>query len=782
MKQWKKITIFIIFLISAVGIIFILYTGNDGETKEQEQAISEEQEKDAEERQIVQAQTEDETAPQTKDETSLQAEEDLQEPSENETESFPVTAVSLNGGEFNRAVFYSEGRYCYSNGDYYGYTFDENILYGYLSEDGTQVTPCIYSEAEPFSEGLACVCLDGKYGYIGKDGETVLPFIYDQASSFLEGVAYVSQGEEYGLIDKNGDMVLKLTDCDSISSFREGAAFFSRDGRYGYMGKSGRILVEPVYEDAGYFYGGRAAVVKNGFCGVIDKNGREILPTEYFSIRLKGSCIIAMKEDTFYFFDNNGKEVSSGVWDSVGDLEDMFYIYQDGKEGMADENGKIVIEPGYESVRPIAGKELVIVENEDGQYGVLNYEGEVKVPFIYSTISSRDIADGILYVVDASSEKEGCLDVNDFSVKIPMMYDGIYDFTEERAVAELDEKYGVIRYDGTQEMPFVYDRIELFSDGSMAVWTESTAELTDNQGNLIFTGQCDGVRQCGNGYEISRDMEERFIDKQGRVIASGYMRCDSVYGAENTYVLDNGKLLITGEENGKDIEDILLTNQITPKIKPFMELLKEGEITTDTAGPEVKHNLGNMRQCRKFVKLYRIGDAAETMLCFYAEPWKFWNFRESYSALFAVRNGQAQQLIGASECGGSLRGDYVCFWYDKMEKTWKPGTSGAWGGFAGYAYSSEVYNLQKGQANLDVSFIYYNQSANNYSEEDRLQNASLFYDEEDKSCTKETILEEEGLSEYRVDEKRVTKEEYDALDTRYLCYLPYRTEMGYLGY
>ncbi|MBD5552341.1 MAG: hypothetical protein HDQ96_14420 [Lachnospiraceae bacterium] len=42
MKQWKKITIFIIVFISAVGIVFKLYTGNDGETEEREQAISEE--------------------------------------------------------------------------------------------------------------------------------------------------------------------------------------------------------------------------------------------------------------------------------------------------------------------------------------------------------------------------------------------------------------------------------------------------------------------------------------------------------------------------------------------------------------------------------------------------------------------------------------------------------------------------------------------------------------------------------------------------------------------
>lgn len=701
-----------------------------------------------------------------------------QVPSENEPTSFSVTAVSPNGEEIYRTVFYSEGRYCYSG----GYRdMDENVRYGYLSEDGTQVIPCVYSEAAPFSEGLACVCMDGKYGYIGKYGETVLPFIYDQASSFLEGVAYVSQGEEYGLIDKNGDMVLKLTDCDSISSFREGAAFFCRDGRYGYMDKSGRILVEPIYGDAGYFYEGCATVMRNGLYGVIDKNGREILPTEYYSVSPEKNCIIAKKEDTYYFFDKDGKEVSKGEWDSVSDWYNAFYIYKEGKKGIANENGEIVFEPVYENVSLIAGKELVIAKDESGLYGVLDYEGQVKVPFNYSTISSRDAAGGILYVVDASGEKTGCLDINDFSVKIPMLYDRMDDFTEDRAVAVMDEKYGIICYDGTQEMPFEYDRISLFSDGSMALWTESTVELTDNQGSLIYTGQCDGVAQCGNGYAISRDMEDSFIDKQGRVIVSDYITRYSVYGAENAYVLGNGKLLITGEEEGQDIGDILLTNQITPNIRPFMEFLKEGEITTDTGGPEVRLNMDELREFRKFVKLYRIDDAEETMLYFYAEP-KGWGFYESYSALFAVRNGQTEQLISASECDGSLRGDYVCFWYDKTEKTWKPGTQGTWGGFSGFACSREVYHLQKSQANLEVSFMCYDQSARNYSEEERLQNAGLFYDVEGNPCTKETILEKEALSEYRVNEKQVTKEEYDALETKYLCYLPFRSEMGFLRY
>lgn len=132
------------------------------------------------------------------------------------------TVFEVSTGEDIDWAIWSEGVYCYGNGD----------LCGYLSEAGDSITPCIYEEATPFSEGLACVYRDGKYGYIGKDGETALPFVYDQASSFREGVAYFSIGEEYGFINKEGKVVLELTGCDSVSSFREGLAYFSVDGGY----------------------------------------------------------------------------------------------------------------------------------------------------------------------------------------------------------------------------------------------------------------------------------------------------------------------------------------------------------------------------------------------------------------------------------------------------------------------------------------------------------------------------------------------------------------------
>lgn len=475
--------------------------------------------------------TERQENPVGEQEDPAKQQEDLAEQgdsSEAADSSDSIVVISPEGEKIEWAV-YSEGVYCYRN--VRNYASDEGGLYGYLSEDGREITPCIYSEASPFSEGLGCALLDGKYGYIGKDGETVLPFIYDQASPFREGVAYFSIGEQYGLIDREGNVILELTDCDSISSFREELAYFSVDGLYGYMDQSGKTVIESVYEDAGYFYGGLAVVMRGGFLGVIGKDGRKILPLEYEDVTLEEACITARKEGMFYFFDRDGREVSSGSWDEVskgGDGKDVFYLYQNGKEGLVDRTGRIIWEPIYERFTVIPGKELVIMQDENGKYGVLDYDGQIRVPFLYSDIycvgnqGARYVpgaADG-LYVTDAATGKKGYLSMEDFSVKIPAIYDSLSDFTEDRAVARLDGKEGIVRYDGTVEMPLEYDAISLFSDGSMAVKEKDTWELTDKNGDPLFAIVCDTVSEWGDGYRVSAEDNYSFYDRQGSEIVA----------------------------------------------------------------------------------------------------------------------------------------------------------------------------------------------------------------------------------------------------------------------
>lgn len=626
-------------------------------------------------------------------------------------------------------AIWSEGIFCYSDGD----------LCGYLNEEGDDITLCVYEEAAPFSEGLACVRLDGKYGYIGKDGETVLPFVYDQASSFREGVAYFSRGEEYGLIDQEGNVVLELTDCDSISSFREGLAYFSVDGRYGYMDKSGEVIVEPVYNDAGYFHDGLAVVIKDGLGGVIGKDGKEILATEYIGVRTAERCIIAQKGERLYFYDTKGNEISSAPGNQVIQYNEWFYISIDNKTGFADKDGKVILEPIYEKIRPIPEKKLIMVQDEERGFGVLDYEGQIAVPF-------HD-------------------------------YDSV-SFMGDRAVVELDKKYGVVRCDGTQEVPIKYDKIELFSDGSMAVWTEDIAELTDSGGNLILTGEYDHLYESGEGYEADSwgVAEKKFWDKQGNLISEyQYDTLASAYGVENTYILDDGRLLRKGEEDERLLEEVLLTNQITPKIGAFRDFLESGSISDPFLASGIIE-MNELRQERRYCKLFRTGKENATVLFFHATPLDYFismrGVSTSLSGLYIDKNGRAEALREAGDGGGSMGGNEICFWYDTEEGVLKPGGKEVAGGFGGYSTGGHVDKLEQGELVIENSFSWCSQTTENYGEKTLLENAELFYDNEGNAYTRENILRAESVVEYSVNGEQVSVEDYHVVRDRYIPYIP----------
>lgn len=700
-------------------------------------------------------------------ETSSGRDSDALEIPEEES-SLPI-AVSLPG-DYIEYIVYSEGRYCYR----------DDSLYGYLAEDGSEITPCIYTAATPFSQGLACVCLDGKYGYIGKDGETVLPFVYDQASPFREGRAYFSRGEEYGLIDRESCEEMRLEGYESISSFREGLAYFCRDGLYGYMDRDGQEVIEPVYDDVGYFYDGLAVVRKNGLCGVIGREGGEILPCRYETVNLEENYIFAERENLKYCFDRAGRELLSGAWYYMWEEDGMFWARNRKNERyvLADSDGKILMDTTeYRYPRLIPGRDLLVAQDADGRYGILDYEGRIIVPFQYKYICNTLHEGGFRYT-DANTGKVGYLDGEDFSIRIPAIYDSIGEFVQGRAVISYNEKDGICGLDGVLELSCEYDKIRLYDDGSMAVWRGENATLTDRQGNLILEGPYVDIDKWGNGYQTWEEVDAvrhrySYWDMQGNLIVSDYdYGSKSVEGAKDSYILDRDILLITGQECGRDIEEVLLRNQITPETGVFAELLKNGSMTVQDASNGHITEIGELERYEHvFCKLYRMGE--EKVLYFHAAPWERPNFPESHSGLFTVRNGEVTQLLGEYECGGSMRGDYVCFVYDREQERWKPGVKGSLGGFGGFLTNMEVYALQDGEAVREVSFNIYSHSRYDYEEEELLENAGVFYDDEDNPYTAETILEcTDNVTEYLIDDKWVTVEEYRARTERYRTFLP----------
>jgi hypothetical protein len=102
--------------------------------------------------------------------------------------------------------------------------------WGYIDKTGKVAIRPQFEQAEPFSEGLAAVCVEipvtktnpgrafaqGNYGFIDHSGNMVIPATFTYASSFHNGLARIGSifdenVEMFGYIDKTGKYVWQAT-------------------------------------------------------------------------------------------------------------------------------------------------------------------------------------------------------------------------------------------------------------------------------------------------------------------------------------------------------------------------------------------------------------------------------------------------------------------------------------------------------------------------------------------------------------------------------------------
>lgn len=646
---------------------------------------------------------------------------------------YPLIATP-SSAQWIDLVLVSEGVYCIFDGE----------KYGFMTEDGEEITPYIYDTAEPFNEGLACVSKEGKYGYIDLEGEIALPFNYDRATSFVEGLAYFVIGDRYGFMDRTGKPVFYL-ECDSVSSFQNGRAYFSKDGRYGYIDQTGQIVIEPVYDDAGYFSEGLAKVMKDGRTGVINRDGDIVVPTEYDSVTIEGSFIIAKSNGKYVCVDKTGKTLLERS-EYIAAIGNYVCFQKEGKQGLSDEKGDILIEPIYQS--------------------------------IYYDSYKNDADGGVLVLRDADGKEES-LDASDFSKKISCNYDSIEWIDKERAVVSLGGLYGIIDGQGNIIEQVEYENIQSFDSGAVCMQKDSKTWISDGRGQTIeVVGDVEEISQTGDFYLIEKNGKYGFLNGKGEeAVAAVYSSVlnYAVYGCPDVYILTDlnsdicNSVIKTGESEQACIFEALLHNEITPRIGPYHEFTRNGSISVEDStvdGDTVDQE--DLRDFKKTYKLYDVEHTGEPILYIEEEPYIRSSFPMSYSGFYAIENDRIVEMVTGYECGGSMRGDYACLWYDRETSRVFPGTNGFWGGFGGYASAGIVYEREGAGFKMADCFEWTMQPISYFSNED-LACAELVYDADEQPYTKEQIAQadQEIAQIYRVNQEQVTLEEYQAMQDRY---------------
>jgi hypothetical protein len=121
-------------------------------------------------------------------------------------------------------------------------------------------------------------------------------------------------------------------------AFKSGRALVMRSGRYHYIDTSGVEIFGNI--DAGTdFFGEAAAIKKDGYWLLVDKNGNRIGNEKYDAVQFPSEGFLPVKKHgAWYFVDDKGKELNSEgyryvrpfksgfakIWTGNGDYPDLW--------------------------------------------------------------------------------------------------------------------------------------------------------------------------------------------------------------------------------------------------------------------------------------------------------------------------------------------------------------------------------------------------------------------------------------------------------------------------
>lgn len=206
----------------------------------------------------------------------------------------------------------------------------------------------------------------GAWGYADAEGNLVIPAGYADVQPFRDSVAWVrrQECETWELIDEAGQ---RLIDASAgwygVGSFSEGLGWVSRDGvsRWIAIDKQNRVVISTGYDDVRPFRRGVAPVRRGGW-GAVDNVGRVLVPFQYagFATALTdGRYIDGFTDEGLAIVDAGGRK---GVVDRNGRvlvppshpnlvIHPVAFLISSpaGRWGALDRRGRPLIEPNLPS-------------------------------------------------------------------------------------------------------------------------------------------------------------------------------------------------------------------------------------------------------------------------------------------------------------------------------------------------------------------------------------------------------------------------------------------------
>lgn len=282
----------------------------------------------------------------------------------------------------------------------------EDSLYGFFDGFGFPRIPAQYDEAFSFYQGKAKVNYKGYEAYIDDYGAYVIRPLYTEINLYADSLIVAEDGDYYKIANYAGKPLENLMPIDDIGVLKNNRCLFFYDGMIGYLNEKGQVVIQPNYEEftnvkaEGEFVGNYAKVSKKEKFGIIDRDGKVVIPITYPVLGKVGTFIAFEKAGKWGFIDLANRVVIQPTYEYAESFSGGLGIVQLlTLRGAINSKGQIVIPLEHTTIKQLDDTHFIV--SLGAKYGIYTNKGELVVPLEYGNI--RKVQDDF-YILSKGQE------------------------------------------------------------------------------------------------------------------------------------------------------------------------------------------------------------------------------------------------------------------------------------------------------------------------------------------------------------------------------------------
>lgn len=278
--------------------------------------------------------------------------------------------------------------------------------------------------------------------------------------------------------------------------------------------------------------------------GILDSAFNIILPANYDLIKPDYNRIIVKQNNLYGLLNNQFKEIIPTQYTRITDgpsiNNNTFYYIKTGvkkkaKEGVINEDGKIVVPAEYNDVRVIhykknepnnSTRKIQYLENyyfsvfKNKKWGAIDSLGKVFVDIAYDWVSVNN------QYVSVNKDKKTSLLTHDGKTVIPFQYKSIILYSSYKPsfqnglfeVVGKNKKRGVVDSTGKVLIPVIYDEIGFGYTGYFDVKKGKKSGVLSPTGQVVYTTEYQQITRNADNYILNKKDKFGLGDNTGKII------------------------------------------------------------------------------------------------------------------------------------------------------------------------------------------------------------------------------------------------------------------------